>query len=186
MPERGGYGPPQLPEPEEVIEGVSRELGLNPEAKPEWGYGPPFEAMFQEEAPTLSGRKGARHCLGRLYYYLEWRLRVDEGKGDGKDQSRIEVASVTFSDLLTTYESIREEIGMVSDFNDYDLTHVLGAAKRAIAWFEELNRYEETRHYDRFLFVYRAIRDLAEQAIRPEEVGDEVPKSTYGQDDVPF
>ncbi len=181
MPERGGHGPPQLPEPEEIIQGVARELGLNPEAKPEWGYGPPYEVMYPEEASTLAGRKGARHCLGRLYYYLEWQLRVDEGK----DKSQIEEPSVTSRDLLTAYKGVREEIDADSDFNDYDLTNVLGAAKRAIAWFEELNRYEETRQYDRFLYVYRAIRDLTEQAVRPKEE-DKVPKSANGQDDVPF
>lgn len=193
MPETGGHGPPQLPEPEEVIQGISRELGLNPQAKPEWGYGPPYEAIFPEEAPTLTGRKGARHCLGRLYYHLEWRLRVDEDKGKNKNELR--EPSVTPRDLLATYRYARDEIGTDSDFEDYDLNHVLGAAKRAITWFEELNRYEETSHYDRFLSIYRAIHNLIEQAIDPEaswlsdsaiEDANEEPENQHGVDDLPF
>src|ERR1043165_2595432 len=130
MREWGSSRQPELPEPEEVIQRVSNELCLNPDAKPEWGYGPPVKPLFPEEAPSLFARRQAHHCLSRLHYFLEWRLAGEKPK-------------VNTYDLMYTYELVREE--QVVDFDpDYDLSHVLGAAKRHITWLKELRQSEET------------------------------------------
>src|SRR5439155_3203497 len=102
MREWGGSSPPDLPDPEEMIERVSKQFSLNPDAKPEWDYGPPVERIFPEEAPALFARRQAHHCLARLYYYLEWRLQGDKPKVGPKD-------------LMYTYEHVREE--QVVDFD---------------------------------------------------------------------
>lgn len=186
MREQSGSTPPELPEPEEVIQGISQELGLNPNAKPEWGYGPPVEPVFPEEALSLFARRQAHHCLARLHYFLEWRLQGDKPK-------------VNTQDLLYTYELVREE--QVVDFDpDYDLSHVLGAAKRHLAWLNELRQYEETPIYDQRIKVYSAIHDLMEQVVCPytpdaaqsDQVDANAPEPTddmaaeAGEDDMPF
>jgi hypothetical protein len=159
MQEQGGEGPPELPEAGSIIEGLAKEFGIEPRSEPQWGYSPPVEQMFHDEADTLFTRRQAIHCLGRLYYYLDGHL------GAQSDNQ----AHITPHDLISTYESIRQEQRL--DFEpDYELPHVLGAAKRHIRWLKERRVYDETLDHDHELAIHQGIHDVLEEIVYPEEI----------------
>ncbi len=140
-----------------IIHDLERELGLAPEAKPQWGYDLD-RAFFPEEAPTKDQRKFAGWCLRNLSFFLAgYELAARRGS----------VPPLTASHVQGFYLQEREErrYRWGATFADFTLAHVLGSAKRRIAWLEELKRFEETYLYDGMLQRFRLACTILERTL---------------------
>ena len=157
MPDREGA---DLPEPDEIIQGIARELGLDAKKKPSLFEGLPEEQLFPEEAPTFEGRYVARACLEQIYNLV---LRHTPPG-----------APVTLSkgDVRWLHQEFRQAIQWVwrdtfplEPLPDFTLTHLLGATKRQIAHYSELKDFHESDVFDPALRTYDAIIYMVERAI---------------------
>jgi hypothetical protein len=157
MPERNHGNHEPLPEPEDIIEGISRELGLDPQKKPELFEGLPEEQLFPEEAPTVDGRYIAGACLEQIYNII---LRhtppgapILLSKGDVRWLHR------------EFKKNVEEAWDLPDPFPDFTLTHLYGAAQRQIANLEELKRFHESAVFDPALRTYGHIAFVIKHAI---------------------
>lgn len=182
MRERGGPTPPELPEPQDIIKGISRELGLNPQKKPSLWEDYPVERLFPEEAPTADGRYLSGICLEEIYD-LGFRHTLP-GKPPGS-QSLLSPRDVRL--VYRQYHRLVEDAWQASDmpdpFPDFTLTHLLGATKRQIAHLEELKRFHETDTFGPALRTYGQIGFIIERTILdgdpdPQYLGDETGDDT--------
>jgi hypothetical protein len=162
MPEGDGPKPPELPEPEnneEFVRGIERELGFDPDAEPVWGYLPPKEKVFTEEADMLEARRLAHDCL------FELRIQMSSAVPDR------EPLNLTPEDIQRAYQEYKQELASLwledhaEPFPDFSLTNLLGAAKRQIAWLTEVKQFRETDEFDQPLEIYTRIQNLLEQAL---------------------
>ena len=164
MPESGRFELPDLPEPDDLISGVARHLNINPDTRPTWGDQEPIDQLYQEEAPTIGGRILAHKCINELYCLVDMTEKPPEWRCD---PIPTELVQETLDSHLAWAQ---EQWDQAEPFPSLTLTHLLGAAKRQIAWLKELRHFEETEHFDGTLGVYRSIRTLIERALRQEEV----------------
>lgn len=162
MQEKGGFEPPHLPEPDEIIKAVAKELGLNPHKKPrllEEKY--PEEQMFPDEAPTGDGRYIAGACLEEIYNIV---LRHTP-PGAPLLLSRGDVRWIH-----REYRAITEKAwDLPEPFPDFTLTHLLGATKRQMAHLSELKYYHESDVFDPALRTYSQIGFVIERAIQDSD-----------------
>lgn len=143
----------------ELIRAVESHLGLEQNGQPVWGY-EVDQRIFPEEAPTREQRKFAGWCLRNLSCFVNgYELACKRG----------EVAPLSPQHVQAFYYQEREELRYRwgNRFHDFSLTHVLGSAKRHIAWLKELKVFEETSFYDRMLDRLYPTHALLEQAVKP-------------------
>lgn len=153
----------------ELIHDVEKQLGLERGAPPSWGY-ESEQRVFPEEAPTKEQRRFAGWCLRNLSYFVEgYELAVRRGKAPPLAPAHVEAF----------YYQEREELQYRwgDTFSDFCLTHVLGSAKRQVAWLEELKAFEETPSYDRMLQRLRPTLKLLEQTVKPAPPSSQMPDS---------
>lgn len=145
-----------LPPGKQIGREVEDALNSNPNAEPEWEYASPDEQIFPEEAPTKEQRQQASYCLSHLSTFVSNAIKSER--------------PITPQDVKEAYEAYQAEAkwrwGQNESFPDFNLTHVFGATKRMIAWFEELKAFEETDLYDKDLEIYRTTQELLEQAVK--------------------
>jgi hypothetical protein len=158
MPERREFA---LPDPKDIIRRVSKDLGLNPVAKPEWGYKPPVDRLFPEEADTVEARSAAIECAVELRMLLAGTIPGANPQIMGPD------------DVSQVYEELRDRQETLwpkqEPFPDYTLTHVLGAAKRQIVWLTQVKEFRETDDHDGSLKLYRTLQRFIEQILADED-----------------
>jgi hypothetical protein len=162
MSERGGSEPPDLPDPNQVVGRIAAELGLNLKKRPRLFEGPPIKRLFPEEAPTFDGRYIAGACLEEIYNIVVRRTPpgapIPLSKGD-------------ISWLHREFKEITQEAwDLPEPYPDFNLTHLLGAAKREIAHLSELKRFHESDVFDPTLHTYEQLHFIIEGAIRAGDV----------------
>jgi hypothetical protein len=171
MREQGGSRPPELPEPDDIIERIAKELSLDPQKKPALFEGLPEEQLFPEEAPTFDGRYIAGACLEQIYSlvlkYTPPNAPILLSRGDVRWLHR---------EFL---KGVKEAWDLPEPVPDFTLTHLLGATKRQIAHLSELKRFHESEVFDPALRTYSQIAFVTERAILdcdpdPQYLGDEV------------
>jgi|GEM_PF-3673557 len=156
MPERTGGNAP-LPEPDEIIEGLSRDLGIDTQRRPNLFEEPPTERLFPEEAPTFDGRYIAGECLEQIYNIV---LRhTPPGAPILLSKGDVRWLHENFREI------VREAWDLPEPFPDFTLTHLLGAAKRQIAHLSELKHFHESEVFDPALRTYGHLGFVIERAI---------------------
>jgi hypothetical protein len=167
MPEREGA---DLPEPQEIIHDIVRELGLDAKKKPPLFEEPPEEQLFPEEAPTFEGRYVAGACLEQIYNLLLRHTPLGApimlSKGDVR-WFRQEFRQAVHQVWHDTFPS--------EPLPEFTLTHLLGATKRQIAHYSELKHYYESDVFDPAIGTYGAIAYVVERAIADENPGPLLP-----------
>lgn len=160
MPEKESA---DLPELQEVIHDIVRELGLDVKKKPPLFEEPPEEQLFPEEAPTFEGRYIAGACLEQIYNLV---LRhtppgapIMLSKGDVR-WLRQEFRQAVQQVWHDTFPS--------EPLPEFTLTHLLGATKRQIAHYSELKHYHESDVFGPALYTYDAIAHVVERAVADE------------------
>lgn len=160
MPETGDFPLPELPEPKEIIEGIARELGLDPRKKPVLDEKYPQERLFPEEAPTPNGRYIAGACLEQIYNLtLKY---TPPGALPFLSPRDVRWLYSHFRQIITEAWGVSNLPEPVPDFS---LTHLLGAARRQVSLLAELKRFHESDAFDPALRAYRTIRHVVERAV---------------------
>lgn len=160
MPERTHGASEPLPEPEEIIQSIAKQLGVDAKKKPTLFEGLPEERLFPEEAPTFDGRYIAGACLEEIYNIS---LRHTP-PGAPILLSRGDVRWLYRNYRQTAEEAWQHTIPL-EPFPDFTLTHLLGATKRQIAHLSELKRFHESYVFDPALHTYKHIGFVIERAI---------------------
>jgi hypothetical protein len=169
MPSREGAS---LPEPEEIIRGITAELGLDRKKKPKLFEGPPVERLFPEEAPTFDGRYVAGACLEEIYNIV---LRHTP------PGAPILLSRGDIRWLHREFKKITQDAwDLPEPYPDFTLTHLLGAAKREISHLSELKRFHESDTFDPALRTYGHLHFVIERAIHdgdpdPQYLGEGEP-----------
>src|SRR5205823_13028345 len=134
------------PEPDDIVKGIAKQLGLDPHKKPSLFEKYPQSQLFPEEAPTADGRYIAGTLLDQIYNIV---LRhtppgapILLSKGDVRWLHR------EFKQLVEGAWDLPEPCP------DFTLTHLLGATKRQIAHITELKRFHESQVFDPALRTY--------------------------------
>ena len=158
MTERGGQPPPELPEPGEILKAIVEELGLDPDRKPtlfEEKY--PQKKLFEEEAPTPDSRYLAGACLDEIYNIV---LRHTPPGAP---------ILLSRGDVRWLYREFKQIVEGAWDlpepFPDFNMTHLLGAAKRQLAHLSELKRFHESDLFDPAIRTYSHIGFVIERAL---------------------
>ena len=154
-------------EAQEIVRGIENFLGLEPDRKPDWGNHLD-RAIFPEEALTREQRKFAGWCLRNLSFFVAgYELAFQQGN----------IPPLTPQHIRAFYSADRQEMQSRwgEHFADFNLMHVLGSAKRHIAWLNDLKVYEETDIYDPMLQRLLPTHHLLKQAVHPPSPSGPVP-----------
>lgn len=175
MQEKGGPTPPELPEPDEIIQVIASELGLDAQKKPILFEESPEEQLFPEEAPTFDGRYIAGACLEEIYN-LSLR-HTPPGRPLLLSPGDVRWLHREFRQIVEqAWETLAD---LDEPFPNFTLTHLLGATKRQITHLAELKRFHETDTFDPALRTYSQIAFVTGRAILdgdpdPQYLGYEV------------
>jgi hypothetical protein len=124
------------------------------DSEPTWGYSPPTESRFREEAPTVSQRSLALSCCLHILSQLDRSnqdlLRIDELE---------EICTVFVNRLKESWDPQEPP-----PFLTY--RHLLGATKRYTAWLEELKVFQATQDFDKTITRGQEIQHLIEQVVK--------------------
>jgi hypothetical protein len=160
MPDKAEGGSPRLPEPHEIIEGIAKELGLDPQKKPLLEEKYPTKQLFSEEAPTADSRYIANACLEQIY-------TLSLGHTPPGRPLLLSPGDVRW--LYREFRQSVEQAWEVQNFPEpipeFTLTHLFGASKRQIAHLNELKRFHETAVFDPAIEVFQIIGHVVERAI---------------------
>lgn len=174
MREHGGAQPPELPEPNELIRDLARELGLDAKKKPALFEGLPEEQLFPEEAPTFDGRYVAGSLLEQIYNIVV--RHTPPGASLLLSASDIRWLYREYHQIVE--QAWEESPNLAEPLPNFTLIHLLGAAKREIAHLSELKRFHESDVFDPALRTYSQIAFVTERAILdgdpdPQYLGDD-------------
>lgn len=148
---------PERPRDSRVIRDVQQFLGLTPGTEPIWEFQLVDEQVFPEEAPTRQQRERATTCLNHLAFLLQ------------QDETCLNPQILT--EVYERYRELIADIQANEHPANFTLTHLLGAARKHVAWFQEVKLFEETDFYDADIQVYGAIRTVLEQVLQDEQRG---------------
>jgi hypothetical protein len=164
MPESTHGAEEPLPDPQDILQGAARELGLDEGKKPSLFEGLPEEQVSPEEAPIFDGRYIAGACLEQIYNIV---LRHTP-PGAPILLSRGDVRWLHCESKSTVRKAWAQE-KLPEPYPDFSMMHLVGDARRQIAHLSELKRFHETDVFDGALYVCEHVGYVIERALADAE-----------------